>query len=282
MGKAVKPTMNEASRPHDRHDRHLVAALAADDLEPIVRTEADTMVASCRDCAELLADIRLIAAATSALPDIPRTRDFRISAVDAARLRPSAWRALLDALGGARSSFSRPLAVGLTTIGLVGLLATTIPGALGGLSLGGSAAALPEGGQYGLPVPAAGGASGGAGPAASAAPAALSSAAASAAVIDKSVQATGAPPLASANVDNQGAGSASSVPVGVSAPGSKDRGGPVAANPSGSSRDVTAFEAQSAAEDAGPPLLLVASLVCLLAGLGLFAARWSARRLDRR
>ena len=84
--------MHGTSEPHARHDRHLVAALAADDLEPIVRTEAETLVATCRDCAELFADLKVIAAATAALPDVPRTRDFRITAADAARLRPRGWR----------------------------------------------------------------------------------------------------------------------------------------------------------------------------------------------
>jgi hypothetical protein len=280
--------MNDRSRPHDRHDRHLVAALAADDLEPTVRADAEALVASCRDCAELLADLRVIALATAALPDVPRTRDFRITAADAARLRPSGWRALLDALGGARSSFSRPLAVGLTTIGLVGLLATTIPGALGGLSLG-SAASAPEGGRYGLSVPAPGGVSAGgasavASTAASAAPAAVSSAAASAADFGKGVEASGSSPRTTTGLDGQVAASPSpAAPGGVSAPGSKDRGGPVPGRQSEPSGDTNAFGAQSAgAGAAGPPLGLIASLVCLAAGLGLFVLGWSARRLDRR
>ena len=136
--------MNGTSGAHERHDRTLVAALAADDLDPLGRAAAEAQVAACHDCAELLADLRVIARATAALPAIPRTRDFRVTAADAARLRPTGWRALLEVLGGARSSFSRPLAVGLTTLGLVGVLATTIPGALsGGFGAFGSAASSP-------------------------------------------------------------------------------------------------------------------------------------------
>jgi hypothetical protein len=273
--------MNEASRPHDRHDRHLVAALAADDLEPIVRIEAETLVASCHDCADLLADLRLIALATSALPDVPRTRDFRITAADAARLGPSGWRAFLDALGGARASFSRPLAVGLTTIGLVGLLATTIPGALGGL--GGSAASLPEGGQYGNPVPAFGSDSAaGASPAASPAPLAVSSAAASVADIGNGAEASGSP-RASLPLGFQAAGSPSGGPGGIPAPGTKDGIGRGAGGQTGPSDDVTARDTQiSGAGAAGPSLALIASLVCLVAGLGLFLLRWGVDRLARR
>ena len=120
VDKSVQPPMHATSEPHARHDRHLVAALAAGDLEPIARTEAEALVATCDDCAELFADLKVIAAATAALPDVPRTRDFRITAADAARLRPRGWRALVDAIGGARAGFTRPLAAGLTTLGLVG------------------------------------------------------------------------------------------------------------------------------------------------------------------
>lgn len=269
--------MNGASRPHDGHDRHLVAALAADDLEPIVRSEAETLVASCDDCADLLADLRLIARATAALPDVPRTRDFRLTAADAARLQPSGWRALLDALGGARASFSRPLAVGLTTIGLVGLLATTIPGALGGLD--GSAGAAPEAGQYGTTFGS--GPAGGASPAASPAALTAASAAASAANDGKGASASGAP-RPSQPVGVQVAGSPSSAQGGLPVPGTKD-GGRGAAGQSSPSSDTNAFGDLSAGTgSAGPPLMLIASLVCLFAGLGLFLVSWSARRLARR
>ena len=140
--------MHTSSEPHARHDRHLVAALAAGDLEPIARTEAEALVSTCDDCAELFADLKLIAAATAALPDVPRTRDFRITAADAARLRPRGWRALVDAIGGARAGFTRPLAAGLTTLGLVGLLVTTIPGALSGQAGASSSAAPDDGARY--------------------------------------------------------------------------------------------------------------------------------------
>ena len=91
-----------------------MAALAADDLEPILRTEADDGRLVPRS-AELLADIRLIAAATSALPRTA-TPDQR---ADAARLRPERPGAPFRCaeVPGRRSL--DPFAVGLTTIGPV-------------------------------------------------------------------------------------------------------------------------------------------------------------------
>lgn len=293
MDKAVRPVMNGTSQPHDRHDRHLVAALAADDLEPIVRTEAETLVASCHDCAELLADLRVIAAATAALPQIPRTRDFRITAADAARLRPTGWRGLLDALGGARASFTRPLAIGLTTLGLAGLLATTIPGVLSG-GFGGAGAASPApdsaAGAYSLASAA---------PALAGAPAPVASAAASAAPVNlasAAVASAGAPDVADVSSPAPSIGrtaldSASASPLaggefGAQQPGSKSGRG-TAAGPSDASGSVADQNAggglpASTAGSTGSSLILLVSLVFLVAGLGLFMVRWGARRLARR
>jgi hypothetical protein len=290
--------MNATSEPHARHDRHLVAALAADDLEPIVRAEAETLVATCRDCAELFADLKVIAFATAALPDVPRLRDFRITAADAARLQPRGWRGLLDAIGGARASFSRPLAAGLTTLGLVGLLVTTIPGALNGQSFGATGAGpnagapAPEDGRYRY-----------ASAAAPSAAALFGQAADSAASSTPQAPAASVAPSAAATSVGQGktatpGSSRESVQaVGTAAPaggglnavpplGTKSgRGtGVGATGSSGATRDTTttagAFPSSTAQN--GPSPLLPISIVFLVAGLGLFAARWSARRLARR
>ena len=62
------------------HDETLVARLAADDLPETDRDAglARSLVAECPACAELLADLRAIAAATAVLPAPRRTRDFRL------------------------------------------------------------------------------------------------------------------------------------------------------------------------------------------------------------
>lgn len=282
--------MNGAPEPHERHDRHLVAALAADDLEPVVRTEAETLVASCRDCAELLADLRIIAAATAALPMVPRTRDFRITAADAARLRPTGWRGLLDAIAGARASFSRPLAAGLTTLGLVGLLVTTIPGALGGLSFGSAGAAPAFGPEVGR--------NGGGSPVAAQAPGSnAADGAASAAPVPNVSAAASAPTQGKVDLLSPSSGQLSVQAVGSAAPGFVGAYGVPPGGSKGGGRSVTgAAEASAPVTDqttadgrlaptattTGPPPLFLASLVCLVVGLALFVARWGARRLARR
>ena len=223
---------------------------------------------------------------------VPRTRDFRITAADAARLRPRGWRGLLDAIGGARASFSRPLAAGLTTLGLVGLLVTTIPGALSGLSFG-SAGRRPRprsGGESSTVPRPPRRPSAPMGRPASVRPRSLSAAgpsAAASAPTQVKVDATPAP--ASRDVSVQA--------VGTAAPGAGGLYGVPPAGTKGGGRSVTgAADASAPAGDqtlsdghlfpadgtSGASPLLLASVVCLVAGLGLFLARWGARRLARR
>lgn len=134
---------------HDGHDRLLVAALAADDLNATDRDHALELIRSCAICAELHDDLIAIARATAAAPaPSSRTRDFQLSPADAARLRPSGWRRLLGGIGAVRLATSRPLGVGLATLGLVGLLIGNAPV----LSLGSAAApTLTSGSAGGAP-----------------------------------------------------------------------------------------------------------------------------------
>ena len=80
--------------PHDRHDRLVVAALAAGDLAGNDRDQALALTASCADCARLHADLIAIARATATLPPpIAATgRDFRLTPAQAADLRRTGWR----------------------------------------------------------------------------------------------------------------------------------------------------------------------------------------------
>jgi hypothetical protein len=122
---------------HARHDRLLVAQ----SLDRGARRSP--MVELCVRCAALYADL---VALTTALPlsAVPsRPRDFRLSASDARRLRRSHWWGWLAILGSARDALTRPLAIGFTTAGLVGLLLTAGPPMLapiGGAIGSGSAA----------------------------------------------------------------------------------------------------------------------------------------------
>ncbi len=128
---------------HESHDLLLVAAFAADDASPADRERALTLLETCTDCAILAADIRAIVSATAVLPAPVRRRDFRLTEADAARIRPAGWRRALRSLAGPRLAFTRPLAAGLTTLGLVGVIVTSVPmgmfsGATGGAASGGA------------------------------------------------------------------------------------------------------------------------------------------------
>lgn len=115
----------------------LIVALDAGDLAGAERARAELLPTACAGCAALLADLGAIRGAMTALPVPARRRDYRLSPEDAARLRPSAWRRLLHWLAAPGSSV-RPLATGLATLGVAGLLLTAgLPG-LGGLGAGGA------------------------------------------------------------------------------------------------------------------------------------------------
>src|SRR5437762_8717620 len=127
---------------HDRHDPMLVAALAADDLAGADRDQAIALIRSCAECAALRDDLIVLHSATASVPPpiTARLRDFQLTAADAARLRPTGWRGLVAAISSSRTVFSRPLGVGLVTLGLVGLLVGNVEVQLGS---GASSAAAP-------------------------------------------------------------------------------------------------------------------------------------------
>jgi hypothetical protein len=266
------PTMNPTDRSHERHDRHLVAALAADDLDPNVRAEAERLVASCRDCAQLQADLRSIALATAALLPVRRSRDFRLSPADAARLRPSGWHRVAEALAGARFAFTRPLAVGLATMGVVGILATSVP-----LGSGAAApAAAPDRGvtesQFGTPPTAA--AAGGAG--------------ASSGVGVTTARTAGpelspyAPlPTAKSGGPDTAFGSNTDASPFPSLPPQAVASTALPTVDQGRELGIAADDGL-AQSSSGSSVLLRASLVSLVLGIGLLAARWGAGRVVRR
>jgi hypothetical protein len=121
---------------HAAHDLLLIAAFAAGDLGAAERETAERLASTCSECGLLEADLRAIATATAALPKPVRQRDFSLSAQDAARLRRRGWRGLVASLAGPRSAALKPLATGLTTLGIAGLLLA----ALSPIQLGGAAA----------------------------------------------------------------------------------------------------------------------------------------------
>ena len=86
---------------------------------------------ACGPCADLFADLVSISAAIPSAAIPARPRDFTLTAADAARLQPRGLRRLLKAIGSARDGVTFPLtAMGLTTMGIAGLLLATIASAL--------------------------------------------------------------------------------------------------------------------------------------------------------
>ena len=251
----------------------LIAALDAGDLAGIERDRAATLVGTCAGCASLLADLSVLRAATAALPAVPRTRDYRLTDADVARLRPPAWGRLVGWLGAPRSKV-RPLAGGLAALGIAGLLLSTTPGFFGQAAMTLS--------TTGAPVVAPGDA-GGAGAAREVSPQ-LSTAPTTQAVPGATLGPKAVPVPSPA---------AAGVPAPTAPPSAGVLTGPAAAATPGPSGFSTAAGAMDSASKAGPSdasqgernaaltpasepatpdrtLLLVLSLALLAAGIGLF------------
>ncbi len=124
---------------HAQHDPLLVVSLAAGDLTGAERDLATSLVADCGECATLHDDLLAIARATAALPTAVRPRDFQLTPDQAARLRPLGWRRFAAAFASPRLAMTRQLGVGLTTLGLAGLLVSALPTV--NLGMGGAASA---------------------------------------------------------------------------------------------------------------------------------------------
>ncbi|HEU0235937.1 MAG TPA: hypothetical protein VFR14_05795, partial [Candidatus Limnocylindrales bacterium] len=218
-------------------------------------TAADELVAGCSACADLAADLRALARATHDLPPADRPRDFFLTPADAERLRPRGLRRLLAAFAAPTAPI-RPLATGLTTLGVAGLLLAALPGI------------LPIGGAASMPLAAVGD---------SVAP----------------QEAEGEPPAAApSSAPEPGTGASQ----GRDTSGSSDdytsgSGGTPTGENSGeggstdggvrldSDDDAPGFDLLALADDGGPSVLIVLSGSFLIVGLGLFALRWTGRRL---
>jgi hypothetical protein len=247
--KRVAPT------DHAAHDLLLVAE-AADRGGRLPHGLAD-----CPVCATLHRDLIAIAAAAPGAAIPARPRDYTLTQADVERLRAPAWRRWLAGIGTPRDTVTRPLAIGLTTLGLAGLLITTLPASFLGLGSSASQVILST---VGAPI---GGAA-----AASAAPAAPSMAPLEAPAAE------GAPEVAGA------------APSGAAAPATDQQqlytGRDTSGVEEGAQRS-SAADAQAHADpglaitaESGPPSpLLVIAAASLLIGLGLFGLRWSVRRL---
>lgn len=266
----------QTASSHPSHDTMLVASLAdhaladhglaAPELEA-----AEALVAACSLCAALHADLVALSAATRSMHSPTRPRDYTLTPDDAARLRATGWRRWVAGFGTSRDVFSRPLALGLTTLGLAGLLVATVPSVLQGQ--------------------------------------AATSSGASSGFVDSAAPALGALPEAASRVpDPRAAAAASSAnglqPTAASSElgqGSPTVGGPILADGaspgpvtgavrSGSAKGADAGspptdlsvspETTVAKVPSGPSMLLVLSGALLVVGLGLFLIRRTARRIS--
>ena len=249
------------------HDETLVARLAADDLAGREADVARALVVECPACAGLLVDLRAIASATAALPASRRSRDFRLTQADAARLRPAGWRRFLGRFGEPELSFTRPLAMGLTTLGIAGLVLTALPGGFGFGS--GAASTLSTVGSGATSPQASGGTNYEMAPFASGIREAASSPAIDMAPSAPSAAAESSPASADAGGSTKGSGAPDQGPQAPSvspAPAERATPGPAALAPSSDG-------------GGGPSPLFVLSLVALVVGLGLGGLRRAARRL---
>ena len=263
------PVRTTAPAEHARHDLSIVAVLAArpTDLDEKDSAAARAQVASCSTCADALADLLALQTTLPETATPPRPRDFRLTPADAQRLHRSGWRRFLGYFGSPRDGFSRPLAIGLTTLGLAGILLASIPSTF----IGGSGAAAPANEaapiQQAAPAPAASVP----GTDRTALGAALPSAAASALTEVAAAAPSASTVLGGAAPSTSTEAASASTDVQVFTGGNPDEVAPylTGGNDSALRDDTTGFSA-----------LLVVGGVLLIAGLGLFALRWSGRRLS--
>ncbi len=243
--------VNDIPAQHAGHDELRIVAFAAGDLEGDELNAASALIATCGDCARLADNVALIQTATARLPAPRRRRDFRLTEADAVRLRPPGWRRFLVRLASPGFAFTQPLAAGLATIGLAGLLVTTIPGLLTGFA--GSAASPADRALVEMtskaPAPEA---PEGAAPTL-AAPAAEPSPVAGAAAGSQAPDASPVPAPADAAATE---GATLEAAKGLAQNGVAERGAAGGFSP-----------------------VVLGSLLLLIGGVGLFLLRWSARRL---
>lgn len=237
---------------HAHHDPLLIAALSAGDLGATEREQAELLASACTECALLAADLRAIAVATAALPRPLRRRDFSLSAEDAARLRQGGWRGFVRTLAGPRSAALKPLATGLTTLGIAGLLLAAMPA----IQLGGAASS----------------------PTGAGAPAASTEA-------DTLSDTNYFSPATTGPIRQAAPGA--STPPGDSVPVSRPVASPLQVDTAGGdegsaeSDKATGQPSVAAPIPGAPSPLTVLSGALLALGLLLFGIRWTARRLAR-
>lgn len=261
----TEPFTPAAPEDHALHDPVWMAALASrdPDLTASERTRAEAALESCDACADLFAELVAVSAAIPAAAIPTRPRDFTLTAADAARLRPGGLRRWLAGIGSVRDGITFPLAMGLTTMGIAGLLLATVPAAFSGM--GGAAAGPAILSNVGAAVPAP--------ERAAPAPATSQRAAASLAAAAPS-----AAPAAGEYTDLYASSSPDTEITGNGGVFSGADGD--AASQAAQRQDAAETGAEATIQDdgSGGSVLFAVALALLIAGLGLFALRWTSRR----
>jgi len=114
---------------HARHDRLAIAASVDGGGIPLT-------VRTCPECGALHRDLLTIRTALRHAWTPRRPHDLRLTADDMSRLRSALWRRLLGAIGSSRDAITRPLAVGLTSVGIVGVVLSSTGIAFDGAASG--------------------------------------------------------------------------------------------------------------------------------------------------
>ena len=121
------PNSHSLSAEHRRHDRLLVARFAVGDAAFGQDHEAADLVRRCSECAGLAADIKAISSSIGKLPAAPRSRDFRLTAEQAADLRGSRFERWLRGITGSGWATVRPVAAVALSIGMVMSVVGVLP-----------------------------------------------------------------------------------------------------------------------------------------------------------
>ena len=130
---------------HARHDRFAIAAALGGGAVP-------STVRTCPSCGALHRDLLSIQVAIRHAWTPRRPRDLRLRRGDTAAGHQTAWQRLLGAFGSAGDRITRPLSIGLTSLGIAGLVLANLTVGFGasaasgfGFGAGGaSLAASPE------------------------------------------------------------------------------------------------------------------------------------------
>ena len=137
---------------HARHDRFAIAAALGSGAVPAT-------VRTCPSCGALHRDLLSIQVAIRHAWTPRRPRDLRLRRGDASAGHQTAWQRLVGTFGSARDRITGPLSIGLTSLGIAGLVLANVTigfgaSAAGSFGLGAGGASIAASPELGDPAPA--------------------------------------------------------------------------------------------------------------------------------